>query len=114
MTQPTALQHALLGSTSISEEDLTDALRRQSESGRPLTDLLLELEAVPEGELLAALGALYAIPVRDTLDPENIDVPAGLQSSSSAVMLPGYGVLRSPADWNTGAGSGGRKGVPAH
>ena len=70
---PLQLNATLLKETRLTEEDLQQALRKQEESGRRLTDLLLDLDLVGEGELLTALGSLYGIPVRDSLGPDDID-----------------------------------------
>jgi general secretion pathway protein E len=70
---PLLLRSALLQHTSLSEEGLAQALKKQEQSGRRLTDLLLELELVPEGELIGALAGLYGIPTRETLAPEDVD-----------------------------------------
>ena len=64
---------ALLEHTSLEQEALDQALNQQEATGRRLTDLLLEAGAVPEGELLHALGELYDIAVRDSLKAEDID-----------------------------------------
>ena len=73
MPAPLRLNAALLEGTSLTEEDLQEALRRQEESGRRLTDLLLEQENISEGELLRALAKLYDLPVRESLDPAEVD-----------------------------------------
>ena len=73
MQPPLQLNEALIKQTSLTEEGLAEALRKQEESGKRLTDLLLELELVPEGELLSALSALYSIPMHETLLPEEVD-----------------------------------------
>jgi general secretion pathway protein E len=70
---PLQLNATLLKETKLTEEDLQQALRKQEETGRRLTDLLLDLDLVGEGELLTALGALYGIPVRDSLVPGDVD-----------------------------------------
>ena len=41
--------------------------------------MLLELELVPEGELLGALAGMYGIPTRETLAPEEIDAELATQ-----------------------------------
>jgi len=63
----------LVEMTSLSPQDLDQALRKQEETGQRLTDVLLELDAVNEAELLAALARVYALPLRDDLKPEEID-----------------------------------------
>jgi general secretion pathway protein E len=73
------LRQALLQYTSLSEEGLGQALKKQEQSGRRLTDLLLELELVPEGELIGALAGLYGIPTRETLSPEDVDAEVATQ-----------------------------------
>ena len=79
MASPVQLRAALLQHTSLGEADLAQALKKQEQSGRRLTDLLLELELVPEGELIGALAALYGIPTRETLAPEDIDAELATQ-----------------------------------
>ena len=79
MSSPLQLKEALLKMTSLSEDDLAEALRKQEETGKRLTDLLLELELVPETELLAALAGLYSIPMRETLAPDDIDPEVATQ-----------------------------------
>jgi general secretion pathway protein E len=74
VSQRLLLSEALIDNTSLDEETLSEALRRQEESGKRLTDVLLEMELVPEGELLGVLGAFYSIPVRETLSPEEVDI----------------------------------------
>ena len=74
MSASLQLNEALLKNTTLTEDGLGQALRKQEETGRRLTDLLLDLELVPEGELLGALGGLYSIPVRESLRPEDVDV----------------------------------------
>ncbi len=73
MATPMQLSAALLEGTSLREEALQEALRQQEQSGRRLTELLLESESVPEGELLEVLARLYDIPVRDGLKPDEVD-----------------------------------------
>ena len=73
MHGPLALNDALLRNTKLTEEGLAQALRKQEESGRRLTELLLELELVDEAELLGVLGGLYQIPVRESLAPDEVD-----------------------------------------
>ena len=79
MATPLQLRQALLQHTSLSEEGLGQALKKQEQSGRRLTDLLLELELVPEGELIGALAGLYGIPTRETLAPEDVDAEVATQ-----------------------------------
>jgi general secretion pathway protein E len=67
------LADVLLQSTSLDEEGLRDVLRKREQTGRRLTELLLEMELLSEGELLSLLGELYGIPLRDTLAPDEID-----------------------------------------
>ncbi len=73
MEGPRALGDALLEKTSLSQEELEQALRRHEASGQRLTDVLLDMGFVSEGDLLHVLGELYGIPVRDSLKPEEID-----------------------------------------
>jgi len=79
MATPLELRSALLQHTSLTEDGLAQALKKQEQSGRRLTDLLLELELVPEGELLGALAGLYRIPTRETLSPEEVDAELATQ-----------------------------------
>jgi len=74
VSQRLLLSEALIDNTSIDEEALSEALRRQEESGQRLTDVLLEMELVSEAELLGVLGGFYAIPVREALSPEEVDI----------------------------------------
>ncbi|MFQ5515636.1 MAG: type II secretion system ATPase GspE [Myxococcota bacterium] len=73
MPIPLQLDEALIERTSLSREALEDALRRQQESGKRLTDLLLELDLVPEGELLGTLAEIYGLPLREKLSPDDVD-----------------------------------------
>ena len=79
MDSPLQLKEALLKRTSLTEDDLAEALRKQEETGKRLTDLLIELDLVPESELLAALAGLYSIPMYETLTPEDIDPEVATQ-----------------------------------
>jgi len=79
MATPLELRSALLQHTSLTEDGLQQALKKQEQSGRRLTDVLLELELVPEGELLGALAGLYRIPTRETLAPEEVDAELATQ-----------------------------------
>jgi type IV pilus assembly protein PilB len=60
--------------TSVSEDQLTDALARQQESGSPLGQVLLEMGALSEKELVRCLGCQWEIPFVDLeefeLDPD--------------------------------------------
>ncbi len=67
------LADTLLETTGIAEDDLRQVLRRHQETGRSLTELVVEQGLVPEGVLLNTLGGVYAIPVRETLKPEDVD-----------------------------------------
>jgi general secretion pathway protein E len=71
--QPLQIASALIGSTSLAEDALAQALRRQEESGRRITELLLELDLLPEHEMIQALGEHYGLPVRENLSPEEVD-----------------------------------------
>ncbi len=73
MSNALELSAALLDATSLTEDELEVALRRQEESGQRLTEVLLELGLVPEPELLGLLGGLYGIPVRDALRADEVD-----------------------------------------
>ena len=68
------LNEALLANTALTQEDLNVALKKQEQTGRRLTDILLENERVSEGDLLRVMGQLYQIPVREALSAEDIDV----------------------------------------
>jgi general secretion pathway protein E len=74
VSRPLELGQQLLQATSLDEEQLQQALKRQEESGQRLTEVLLEMDAVSESELLQALSESYAVPLRERLDPESIDV----------------------------------------
>jgi len=67
------LNEALLEHTAISPEDLEGANKKHEETGRRLTDILLESDLITEGELLRVMGALYNIPVHDALSADDID-----------------------------------------
>ncbi len=73
MSGPLPLGNALLRGTSLSEEELELALRKQGVSGQRLTEVLLELGLVSETELLRALGEIYDIPLRDGLVADEVD-----------------------------------------
>jgi general secretion pathway protein E len=73
------LNEALLENTSLNQAGLEEALRKQEESGKRLTDILLELELVPEAELLAVLAAVYSLPVFDKLSPDQVDAELATQ-----------------------------------
>jgi general secretion pathway protein E len=76
---PIQLTEALLKYTSLDEQGLAQAMRRHEESGKRLTDVLLELELVPESELLGVLGGLYGMPVREGLTPEEVDAELAMR-----------------------------------
>ncbi len=67
------LNEALLAHTSLSAEELERAVKKREETGRKLTDILLEAELVSEGDLLRVMGELYHIPVHDGLTADDID-----------------------------------------
>ncbi len=73
MAAPFPLGPALLEGTSLSEEQLEQALRKQEESGQRLTDALLELGLISEPELLGLLAELYDIPLREGLRADEVD-----------------------------------------
>ncbi len=73
MAGPQSLGQTLIERTSLSPDALEQALKRQQETGQALTHVLLDLELVPEGELLEALGKIYELPVRADVRPEEID-----------------------------------------
>ena len=79
MSQRLQLAEALFNGTELDEETLQRALERHESSGQSLYAVLLEMEAVPEEQLLAALAGLYAIPVRKELDFDDIDVEVALR-----------------------------------
>ncbi len=68
-----SLADALRRTISLTDEALEEAQRRQEESGKGLTDVLLEMGIVPEDRLLAALGEFYGLPVRESLNADEID-----------------------------------------
>ena len=55
------LRSALVEATPLSESDFDRASAAQAESGRSLTEALLELELVREPELLEALGRVFGL-----------------------------------------------------
>ncbi len=57
-----SLADALRRTISLTDEALEEAQRRQEESGKGLTDVLLEMGLVPEDRLLAALGSSTDFP----------------------------------------------------
>src|SRR5262245_56199004 len=73
MAKTITIQEALLAETALTQEQLQQAQRKQDATGRRLTDVLLELGFIEEGELLAVLGRLYGLRVLPTLQPEDID-----------------------------------------
>ncbi len=73
MSSALPLGPALHKGTSISEEELEQALRKQEQSGQRLTEVLLELDLISESELLNLLGEIYGIPLLDTLRAEEVD-----------------------------------------
>ena len=77
--QALQLNQALIKTTSLTEEGLAEALLKHEESGKRLTDLLLELELVPEEELLAALAQLYGLPMHESLTPDAVDPEVATQ-----------------------------------
>ncbi len=68
------LNEALLANTALTQEDLDVARKKQEQTGRRLTDILLENDRISEGDLLRVMGPLYQIPVREALSAEDIDV----------------------------------------
>jgi general secretion pathway protein E len=68
------LAEALLRGTTLTDETLQQAFERREASGQSLYEVLLEMEALPEEKLLGVLGELYAIPIRDSLDADDVDV----------------------------------------
>ncbi len=79
MSAPLQLGPALLQYTSLTEDGLAEAVRRHEESGKRLTDLLLDLELVPEGELLGVLAGLYGMPIRESLEATEVDAELAMQ-----------------------------------
>ncbi|MFQ5697481.1 MAG: type II secretion system ATPase GspE [Myxococcota bacterium] len=73
MTGAEQLAHRLVAATSLSSETLEQALRRQEETGQRLTDVLLEMDALPEDELLRVLAESYGLPLRERLDSDGVD-----------------------------------------
>ncbi len=74
MSASLQLGDVLLSTTELTRERLDHALRRHQESGQSLFEVLLEMQVLPESELLAALGQMYAIPIRESLDADDVDV----------------------------------------
>ena len=68
------LGEALLAGTALNDETLQRAFQRREESGQSLYEVLLDMNALPEEQLLGALGALYSIPLRESLDADDVDV----------------------------------------
>src|ERR1700741_4525477 len=79
MSGQVVLCDALRAYTSISADALDQALQKQEASGRRLTDVLLELGAIPERELLLVPGNRYSLPVREALKPEEVDAALATQ-----------------------------------
>jgi len=73
MAKAMTIQDALLAETALTEEQLQQAQRKHEATGRRLTDVLLELGFIEEGEVLGVLGRLYGLRVLQTLQPEDID-----------------------------------------
>jgi general secretion pathway protein E len=73
MSDRLQLGEALLAGTALSDEALQEAFQRREESGESLCEVLLDMNAVPEEQLLCALGALYSIPLRESLDADDVD-----------------------------------------
>jgi len=67
------LNEALLAHSPLSAEDLARASEKQAETGQRLTDVLLDLDLISEGDLIRVLGTLYDIPVRDGLSATDVD-----------------------------------------
>ena len=79
MAPASTLRDALIQRTSLDEEALGEALRKQETTGRRLTEVLLENGLVAEAELLEVLGQLYDIPVRTSLKPEDVETELATQ-----------------------------------
>jgi general secretion pathway protein E len=70
---PFSLGALLLRATQLTEEQLEAARARQLETGQPLLEVLVEQKALPEEELLRALGAELELPVRAAIAPAEVD-----------------------------------------
>ncbi|NRA03518.1 MAG: type II secretion system ATPase GspE [Myxococcales bacterium] len=87
------LRSALVEATPLSESDFDRASAAQAESGRSLTEALLELELVREPELLEALGRVYGLPFRGSLSHEDVDaelaskLPIGFAKTHHLILL---------------------------
>ncbi|HBZ72593.1 MAG TPA: type II secretion system protein GspE, partial [Deltaproteobacteria bacterium] len=71
----------LLGATRLTPEQLDAARQRQGETGRRLLEVLMEQDALPEEELLAALGARLGLPVLQ-------EIPAGAVDDALVARVP--------------------------
>ncbi len=67
------LGEILLRKTRLEAEQLEQARRRQSESGERLTDILVEEGMLSPDEVRSALASQMGLPLRDKLDPDEID-----------------------------------------
>jgi len=67
------LGHILLETTGLTELELEDALRIQSEKGGRIGEILIRQGAVTEKELLNALGIQFDLPVRTHLPGSDLD-----------------------------------------
>jgi general secretion pathway protein E len=79
VSSPLSLADALIKETTLAPEDLDAALRKQEETGQRLTDVLLEMDLVPEVELLRTLANVYGIPMLEKLGPEDVDAELATQ-----------------------------------
>lgn len=71
------MQHSLYETLSskfgITEEEFRDALKRRSETGLSLTEILIQKTKIPETEILQTFAALYDIPFWQELPLSGID-----------------------------------------
>ena len=67
------LGEILLRKTRLEAEQLEQARRRQSESGERLADILVEEGMLSPDEVRSALASQMGLPLRDKLDPDEID-----------------------------------------
>ncbi len=76
--------------TSVSEDQLTDALARQQESGSSLGQVLFEMGALSEKELVRCLGRQWEIPF---VDLEEFDLDPGVVRQFPSYLIRTYRVI---------------------
>jgi general secretion pathway protein E len=67
------LGELLVRATSLTDEGLEQARKRQEESGQRLTEVLVDLGLVREEEMLEAVAGIYGLPVRESLPADEVD-----------------------------------------